>query len=157
MKRALLCAALFGAVYFSACQSAQPSGDGKHFGKAIDATGAMPVADMLTKMQQDNATAMPAKISGKVLEVCQKKGCWMTIELPNGEDMRVTFKDYGFFMPKDISGKTIAAEGIAETDTVSVEMLQHYAEDEGKPAEEIAKITEPEIEISFVADGVVIE
>ncbi|MBK8471245.1 MAG: DUF4920 domain-containing protein [Sphingobacteriales bacterium] len=108
-------------------------------------------------MEQNSTTSLTAKISGKVLEVCQTKGCWMTLELPDGKDLRVTFKDYGFFMPKDLAGKNIVAQGIAQTDTTSVEMLQHYAEDAGKSAEEIAQIAQPEIEISFVADGVVIE
>ena len=81
----------------------------------------------------------------------------MTLKQANGDDMRVTFKDYGFFMPLDISGKTIVAEGEAVADTTSVDMLRHYAEDEGLPKEEIEKITEPKIEISFVANGVVIK
>ena len=135
----------------------QSSADGKHFGQNIEAAGAMPIADLVAQMEQNSTSSLTAKISGKVLEVCQTKGCWMTLELPDGKDLRVTFKDYGFFMPKDLAGKNIVAQGIAQTDTTSVEMLQHYAEDAGKSAEEIAQIAQPEIEISFVADGVVIE
>jgi hypothetical protein len=41
-------------------------------------------------------------------------------------------------------------------DTLSVEMLRHYAEDGGATPEEIEEITEPEYSLSFVADGVVI-
>ena len=135
----------------------QNSTDGKHFGQNIEAAGAIPIADLVAQMEQNSTTSLTAKISGKVLEVCQTKGCWMTLELPDGKYLRVTFKDYGFFMPKDLAGKNIVAQGIAQTDTTSVEMLQHYAEDAGKSAEEIAQIAQPEIEISFVADGVVIE
>ena len=42
-------------------------------------------------------------------------------------------------------------------DTISVEMLRHYAEDAGDSEEEILKITEAEYELSFIADGVLIE
>jgi hypothetical protein len=35
-----------------------------------------------------------------------------------------------------------------------VEALRHYAEDGGKTADEIAAITEPEIELVFEASGV---
>ena len=52
------------------------------------------------------------KFSTQVKEVCQKKGCWMKVDMGKEEAM-VRFKDYAFFMPKDISGKSIIAEGKA--------------------------------------------
>ena len=98
-----------------------------------------------------------AKVEGEIVEVCQKKGCWMTVKKDDGSTVRVTFKDYGFFVPKDAAGKWVVMEGIAFFDTLSVETLKHYAEDAGKPAEEIAKITEPEFKLSFEAEGVIIK
>ncbi len=98
------------------------------------------------------------KVTGKVMEVCQKKGCWMTIvsDQPGQPEMRVTFKDYAFFMPKDLSGKQVVVDGYAYVETTPVDVLRHYAEDAGKPKEEIAAITTPKREISFEAFGVVI-
>ena len=93
-------------------------------------------------------------IEGKIESCCQKKGCWMKIDKGNGETMMVTFKDYGFFVPLESGGKTALMKGIAYYDTISVEMLKHYAEDAGKSEEEIALITEPELAISFEASGV---
>jgi hypothetical protein len=81
----------------------------------------------------------------------------MTTDLGNGKSMRIRFKDYAFFMPKDADGRTFYAQGIASTDTTSVAQLRHYAEDAGKSAEEIAKITEPKVEIVFLAEGVILE
>lgn len=113
------------------------------------------------------ATALPALakegkatdviVEGKVNAVCKKKGCWMTIDLGNNEEMRVTFKDYGFFVPKDCDGKEATFKGTATFDTTSVADLQHYASDEGLSQEEIDKITEPEIALVFEATGVVIK
>lgn len=97
------------------------------------------------------------KLEGVVNKVCKKKGCWTTIGVANNEDMRVTFKDYGFFIPTNAEGKNIILEGIAYNDTVSVDMLRHFAEDEGQSEEEIASITEPEIKIAFEATGVLVE
>ena len=71
--------------------------------------------------------------------------------------MRIRFKDYGFFMPKDCSGKEVIFEGKAFYDTTTVEMLKHYAMDGGKSKEEIEKITEPEINLSFLASGVLLK
>ena len=50
-----------------------------------------------------SAGKFSGKITGKVTEVCQEKGCWMKIERENGEQLMVKFKDYGFFMPTDIA------------------------------------------------------
>ena len=36
-------------------------------------------------------------------------------------------------------------------------MRKHYAEDAGKSEEEIAAINEPEYDINFIADGVIIK
>ena len=68
----------------------------------------------------------------------------------------VKFKDYGFFMPKDIAGKEVIINGKAYVEEVSVDEQRHYAEDAGKTKEEIAKITEPKRTFSFEADGVLI-
>ncbi|MCE2790741.1 MAG: DUF4920 domain-containing protein [Saprospiraceae bacterium] len=46
--------------------------------------------------------------------------------------------------------------GKAYRETTSVEDLKHFAEDEGKSAEEIAAITEPKTELKFMASGVMI-
>jgi hypothetical protein len=70
--------------------------------------------------------------------------------------MRIKFKDYGFFVPMDISGKNVIFEGLAFKDTTSVEDLKHYAMDGGQTEEEITAITEPEINTSFLADGVIV-
>ena len=80
----------------------------------------------------------------------------MNLEAPNGETIRVNFKDYAFFMPKDLAGKKVVIDGFAERTETSVEDLKHIAEDAKKPAEEIAKITKPKKEIVFEAKGVVI-
>lgn len=98
---------------------------------------------------------IPVKFSSKVNAVCQKKGCWMKVDL-DGEESMVRFKDYAFFMPKDIAGQEAIIEGVAFIEEVSVEDLKHYAEDDGKSAEEIAKITEPKKSLAIVSSGVLL-
>jgi hypothetical protein len=81
----------------------------------------------------------------------------MKVDLENGEQVMVKFKDYGFFMPKDIAGKEVVLNGKAYVNEVPVDEQRHYAEDAGQSAEEIAKITEPKKTFSFVADGVLLK
>ena len=81
----------------------------------------------------------------------------MTIDLGNDELMRVKFKDYGFFVPKDAAGKTAIMQGVAKNEIVGVDELRHLAEDAGKPEKEINAIDKPTQELTFVAEGVIIK
>jgi hypothetical protein len=126
----------------------------QNFGAKIDDQGAISMPELEKGMMTHEE--MNTKVEGKVLNVCQAKGCWMTLEKSDGSKMRVTFKDYAFFVPKDISGKTVVVQGKAYINTTSVEELKHYAEDAGKSKEEIAKITAPEKELAFEAEGVIV-
>lgn len=96
------------------------------------------------------------KIKGTINEVCSVKGCWMTLKMDNEQHVRVTFKDYGFFMPLDASGEVVI-NGKAYVSETSVEDLKHYAEDAGKSEEEIAAITEAKLTYAFEADGVLLK
>ena len=109
------------------------------------------------KTQMAGKDSMELKLSGTIEECCQKKGCWMTMDMGDGNTMRVTFKDYGFFMPKNSAGMTAVLKGWAKVDTLSVELQKHYLEDAEAPQEEIDAITEPLPEWSFVADGVILK
>lgn len=97
------------------------------------------------------------KTTGSIEKVCQSKGCWMVINDGQAKEVRVTFKDYGFFVPKNAMGNTATVEGILKKEVTSVEDLRHFAKDEGKSVAEIEEITEPEESYSFIADAVVIE
>lgn len=96
-------------------------------------------------------------VEGTIQECCQKKGCWMKVDMENGESMRVSFKDYGFFVPLDAGGKTMTMKGVAMYDTIGVDMLKHLAEDANATQEEIDAITEPELALTFEATGVYIK
>lgn len=80
----------------------------------------------------------------------------MTIKPMENEDpvFTVKFKDYGFFMPKEISGDKVLVQGKAFRQVTDVESLRHYARDAGKSEEDIALITDPKEEWIFIADGV---
>lgn len=129
--------------------------DAAYFGKQIDEHGAISMKELLIEMKGQEA--IPVKVTGKVVESCKVKGCWMTIDQGNGSAMRVKFKDYAFFVPKDSEGKTAIIEGTAMMETTSVEELQHYALDAGKSKEEIEAITQPESQLIFEAEGVILK
>ncbi len=126
-----------------------------NFGEKISAKGALTPTEFVTEVEGKGEAK--TKLKATINDVCQVKGCWMTLDMGNGQEVMVQFKDYGFFVPTDVAGKTAVVAGHAFVDTVSVETLRHYAEDAGKSKAEIEAITQPEQRISFMADGVIIE
>ncbi|ULT27973.1 DUF4920 domain-containing protein [Sphingobacterium sp. E70] len=118
--------------------SAKP---GVKYGKEIQANKAISVAKLEKELSSKNT--FNGKIEGKVVEVCKKKGCFMTLQRDGEEPIMVRFKDYGFFMPADIIGKTVVVEGVAKRKETSVASLQHAAKDLGKSQAEINQITQP--------------
>lgn len=133
--------------------------DYESFGADISIDGLLTAAEMGKKyaaMEIGDSTEVTFRSS--VYSVCQKKGCWMNLDLPEEEAKSfVRFKDYEFFVPKDAAGADAIVKGMAYKSETSVEELRHYAEDAGKTAEEIAAITEPKIEYTFMAEGVLLK
>jgi len=98
-----------------------------------------------------------AKFTGTIFGVCQKKGCWMQVDLDDDYAAHITFKDYDFFVPMNAMESVAIVKGRAFVTETSVLELKHIAEDEGSTQAEIDKISEPEFTLGFIADGVLIE
>lgn len=134
---------------------AQDNVEGQSFGEGVKKGNIIAATDVNAKLGKDAKADM--KVEGEVVAVCKKKGCFMTVKISDNETMFVKFKDYGFFMPKDMpAGTKVVIDGFAQRKETSVEDLKHYAEDAKKSPEEIAKITQPKKEIVFEAKGAVI-
>jgi hypothetical protein len=128
-----------------------------YYGDTIDVTKAKSMDSLESEVKAKGE--VNAKVYGYVDNTCQSKGCWMTVKMPDGtKTMQVKTKDHAFFLPiADFKNKQVVFEGTAYYDTTAVEDLKHYAEDAKKSEAEIAKITEPKIEMVFIASGIAIE
>ena len=102
----------------------------------------------------DSESKFNTKFKASVTDVCQVKGCWMKLDIGNDREVMVNFKDYGFFVPKDIVGKNVLVKGEAYKRTISISELKHYAQDRGDSSEVINSITKPEEIFSLTANGV---
>ena len=96
------------------------------------------------------------KFKAVVVEVCQAKGCWMKLDLGEDKEVMVKFKDYGFFVPKDIVGRDVIVEGEAHKEVMTIDELKHYAADRGDSKEKINAITQAEEVRTLTANGVVV-
>jgi len=67
-------------------------------------------------------------VETRVAQVCQKKGCFF-IARQGDASIRVSFKDYGFFVPTDIGGKTVRLAGTLTRIERSEEEAEHFSSD----------------------------
>ena len=127
----------------------------KVFGEEFNGSGYVSTEKMTEKYNGMNAAdSLQVKMKATVTDVCRVKGCWMKLQLQDGNETMVRFKDYGFFMPFDVVGKEVIVNGIAFVEAMSVDDQKHYAKDAGMSEAEIAKIKEPKKIFGFEADGV---
>lgn len=91
-------------------------------------------------------------VVGKVDKVCQVKGCWLEL-MPSGENrgVRVTFQDYGFFVPKDSMGWTARLEGEFVREELSKHEVDHLV---GEGATLARQPDGGAVQVSFVARAV---
>ena len=128
------------------------------FGDSISSDKAISNEDMLVQYDKlKPGDTLNVKFKSKIKNVCQKKGCWMTLELPSGKEAFVKFKDYAFFVPKNAQNEDVIVNGKAFVSIETVEELKHYAKDEGKSQASIDSIVAPKTNFSFMADGVLIK
>lgn len=146
--RALVVAALFAV----ACSSGAPAP--RPHAMAVTAVGApvpsgeaIPVAQIIAS--PDKYAGRPILVEGRVRAACQKRGCWMEIGAPNvaaaGPAVRVRFKDYGFFVPKDAAGADARLAGEVTMRSLAKDEVAHF-ESEGarfdKAADGSARVVE---------------
>ena len=122
---------------------------GESFGAGVTLDQVSDFRDVIT--HPDNYSGNPVLIRAKVSEVCQRKGCWMVLR-EGASAVRVRFKDYGFFVPKNCSGKVAYVEGRVKREVISERMARHYAEESNRG--DPAGIHGPQTVVSFEATGV---
>jgi len=122
---------------------------GEDFGAGISLRTPTRLADLVASPERYEGT--PVLVQGRVSDVCQRRGCWTVIR--DGEaQLRVRFENYGFFLPRDASGREAWVEGVVRVETLSEQEARHYAEESGRPSE--SEIHGSRQEVGFTASGV---
>jgi len=154
-RTALACTALFSATIVT-------SGCGPHYtqlGQDLQLPAAQTVA--VKDVLADPATydGKTIRLAGKVHEVCQHKGCWVTLTEDGQKTVRVQFAcpAEGRFVPADAAGRQAIVEGQIEVIEISEETARHYKEEAGGSAEEIAAIKGPQRTVRMHSAGLLLE
>lgn len=109
-------------------------------------------ASTLSKVISEIDSKTDVFVQTKVNKVCQMDGCFF-IAIDGELTARVTFKDYGFVIPTNSTGKVVFLEGILSKKIISEKQAKHFAEDLG---EEPDNIVGEQVEYSIVATSVLI-
>jgi hypothetical protein len=154
ISRAIL---LSFALFSSAVNADEARAARQTFGEPMpEGVAAVRLGQAVERLQEGRAEEV--KVRGQITEVCQAKGCWMI--LVDGEQFaRITFKDYGFFVPTQTSMQDAVVFGVLEETTLSVETAAHYAADAGKHEQHDQLLAQSSsiTEYSLVASSVQIE
>ncbi|WP_426749472.1 DUF4920 domain-containing protein [Myxococcus sp. Y35] len=123
-----------------------PANDGWKLtrGEPLKGAKAVKLADVLAKPQAHEGKTV--LVEGQVRKACERKGCWMELAVAGqdkGPGVRVTFKDYGFFVPLDSAGAQARVEGVVKVAELSEGHAKHYESEgaivprgtDGKPRE----------------------
>ncbi len=128
------------------------------FGDSISPDSAITKEVLLAKyLSLKTNDTIEVKVASTIVDVCQKKGCWMNLDLGSGKTALVRFKDYGFFVPKNASKSEVIVHGKAYVEVTPISDLKEYAKDAGKSKAAIDSIVAPETNYTFIADGVLIK
>jgi hypothetical protein len=132
-----------------------PAGDAKKgdvYGEKFESAKVISTENLHTNLTEGNK--LEGELKGKVIEVCANKGCWIKLQLADKSIATVKMKDYSFFVPTALTGKTVAINGKVEKAITSVKELKHLAEDAKKTPEEIEAISTPKEEIKITANSI---
>lgn len=98
-------------------------------GDKLKGAPAVSLAELIKSPDAQNGKTV--LVEGKVRKACERKGCWMELATDDkGPGVRVTFKDYAFFVPVDSAGSTAKVEGLVKVAELSEDRAKHY-ESEG--------------------------
>lgn len=111
-------------------------------GEKLKGEKAVSLQDLLKKPEAHDGKTVA--VEAKIRKACAKKGCWMELATDDkSPGVRVTFKDYAFFVPLDSGGAMAKVEGVVKVAELTEGHAKHYEEEgaivprgkDGKPRE----------------------
>ena len=111
--------------------------DAEIFGALLDES--LPVVSLSELAQHEDPDSVGEfLLTTRVSQVCRKKGCFF-IAQQGTTTMRVSFVDYSFFVPTDISGKHVTLSGKLVRKELTQEQAEHLAQDLGEEDAPVVK------------------
>jgi hypothetical protein len=103
------------------------------FGAPILAARVLALSDVLAA--PDGLADQAITVEGEVRTACTRRGCWLELATGAGPKLpacRVTFKDYGFFVPTNSAGAHAKVQGVLAVNTLPPERVRHLESEGGQ-------------------------
>ena len=114
--------------------------DAEIFGAPLDANAKATSLEALLDSPGDFVDTA-VRVDARISQVCQKKGCFM-IATAGDQAVRISFKDYSFFVPTDTGGKTVTVTGKFIERELTEKQAAHFREDAGSDTIQAGKVYE---------------
>ena len=115
-----------------------------NYGKPFAVVNPIPLPELPKKAK--DLLGNKVQVIGPIHRVCTKKGCWMSLK-DGDASLRVTFKDYRFFMPTSLGEGTITVlKVVLSTHKLSEAQVAHLEKEGGKAPDNLE-------ELRLVAEG----
>ncbi|MFQ5650677.1 MAG: DUF4920 domain-containing protein [bacterium] len=120
----------------------------KQYGKAITLKDTLAVTELL--QNPEVYVGQEVLISGNILDVCPKKGCWIDVAAGSSSDrIQVKVKDDEIVFPLSARGKFAVVQGTVERLDLTKEQViawkRHEAEERGEPFDPLTVAAEATI------------
>jgi hypothetical protein len=135
-------------------QKRVPLPHGITFGKKVDELQNIPAAKLEDFI--GNKIRISTTITGKVLQVDTPKGGWLQLDAGGGKIIRVHFKDYNVFIPKQLKGRNVMIQGVAQKLLIADDM-QHFAGENVDRKKQNAVKPDAKQRLTFEAWGLMVE
>ncbi len=136
------------AIFMIACSQPGQESASQSFGAEITMTEPIKLAEVYSNPADYDGQEI--LLEGKIVEVCQKKGCWFKMTDGNHE-LTVKFKDYAFFVPKDAAESIVRVQGIFEA-----EVDDHISQESNEQSEMKSEHDHDSSPYTFTAAAVII-
>ncbi len=156
-QRAALTALLTSLLFSAACGT--PEVAGTRYGEELTLTETTRIADILA--DPEAYVGQRLLVAGTVVDVCEKRGCWL--ELASEEDfdkLRVKVDDGVIVFPMSARGLQAHVEGVFEkleySEEEALEMARRQAEEHGTELDP-TMVSGPEVVYQLKGIGAVVE
>lgn len=169
MKTLILLTTLF--ISLNIAQAKKIEAKSNTFGEKISVpkSGVKSVTEALSELSKSETKELKeVYLKGEIESVCKSKGCWLTLKGFDGKgddscakaaqggasqkDLRVVFKDYGFFVPKDLQG-SVVLKGSVKSEKLSAKQVKHFLKDMKCSKKIIKSVKAPIYRYRMIADG----
>lgn len=140
----------------SACTPSE--GEGTVYGESLTLSDTTLISTILA--DPDPHVGQRVLVAGTVVEVCEKRGCWLELASDREhETLRVKVEDGVIVFPLSARGYHATVEGVVErielTKEQAIEQARHHAEEQGIPFDS-ATVTGPTVTYQLRGIGAVI-